>query len=211
MNNEKTITTAEVKGVVRRMSEIITENEVYFCELDSVAGDGDFGMSLSKGFGKILAQIDEIDDGNVFRFLRGCSFVISEHCGGASGPLWGAAFAAAAAAAKDKDALAPADVAAMFSEAVLAIRKRGGAKPGDKTLLDALIPATDALKSAIAEGRALPTAFAEAANAAEEGANRTKEMTALRGRAAYVGERSIGAPDAGAVAVAVLFKHLRNR
>jgi dihydroxyacetone kinase len=204
------ITTNEVKNVVRRMSEIITENEVYFCELDSAAGDGDFGMSLSKGFGEILAQIDGIDDSGVSRFLRGCSLIISEHCGGASGPLWGGAFAAAASSAKGKDALAPADVAEMFNEAISAIQKRGGAKPGDKTLLDALIPAADALESAIAQGRALREAFAEAAKAAGEGANRTKELTASKGRAAYVGERSIGAPDAGAVAVAVLFKHLNK-
>jgi dihydroxyacetone kinase len=211
MNTTKTITVAEVKDVVRRMSEVITENEVYFCELDSAAGDGDFGMSLSKGFREVLARADELDDGDVFRFLRGCSLIISEHCGGASGPLWGSAFGAAASSAKGKDALKLADVAEMFSEAVSAIQKRGGAKLGDKTLLDALIPATEALKDAAERDASMEAAFAGAARAASEGAERTKEMSASKGRAAYVGERSIGDPDAGAVAVATLFERLGAR
>jgi dihydroxyacetone kinase len=202
------IAVTDVKEVVRRMSGIIVENEVYFCELDSVAGDGDFGMSLSKGFREILSRIDGMDEESVHKFLRGCAMIISEFCGGASGPIWGAAFSAAASSVKGRDVSGTADVAGMFSAAVSAIQARGGAGSGDKTLLDALIPAAEALEEAAAQGIGLKEAFAEAAEAAEAGAERTKDMVASKGRAAYLGERSIGSPDAGAVAVALLFRRL---
>jgi dihydroxyacetone kinase len=193
------------------MSEVIVENETYFCELDSVAGDGDFGMSLSKGFKEVLARIDELDGSRAFKFLRGCSMILAEYCGGASGPLWSSAFAAASSSIKGKEELTPADVSNMFSEASDAIMRKGGAKPGDKTLLDALVPASEALKEAVKRGKTLDEAFGEAAKAAEAGAERTKDIVATKGRASYLGERSLGAPDAGAVAVAMLFKHFAIR
>ncbi|MDR1043352.1 MAG: dihydroxyacetone kinase subunit L [Clostridiales Family XIII bacterium] len=205
------VTVTDVKDVVRRMSEIIIENEARFCELDSAAGDGDFGMSLSKGFREILARIDEIDGGNAFRFLRGCSMIIAEYCGGASGPIWSSAFTAAASSSRDKESLTPTDVSDMFLKASFAIMRKGGAKPGDKTLLDALVPASDALRDAVSRGKTLNEAFGEAAKAAESGVERTKGMVASKGRASYLGERSVGHPDAGAVAVAVLFRSLLTR
>jgi dihydroxyacetone kinase len=205
------IQTADIKRIVSEMSNIIIENEVYFCDLDSAAGDGDFGMSLSKGFREILAQIDDIDDSSIFKFLRGCAMIITEFCGGASDPIWGSAFQAAASSVKGKDELELVDAVGMFSEAVAGIQKRGGVKQGDKTLLDALIPAAEALKSAADENKTWCEAFRIAAAAADTGAEVTKEMTAAKGRAAYVGVRSVGYPDAGAVAIALLFNQLSQK
>jgi dihydroxyacetone kinase len=202
------ITTTEIKDVVRHMSEIIIENETYFCELDSAGGDGDFGMSLSKGFKEILKQIDDIDDENPQRFLRGCAMIISEYCGGASGPIWSSAFSAAASSLKGIDTPQPTDIAAMLEAAIQGIQKRGGAARGEKTLLDALIPASEALEDAVAHGENLRSAFEKAAQAAAAGAEETKEMVASKGRASYVGERSLGSPDAGAAAIAVIFSAL---
>jgi len=200
------ITTEDVKKMVERLSEIIIQNEVLFCQLDSAAGDGDFGMSLAKGFREVRTQIDSIDSSSIQKFLRDCSMIISEFCGGASGPIWGSAFAAAANSAKGKENLELCDIAPMFEDAVAAIQKRGGAKLGDKTLLDALIPATGALKEAQQQGKSLREAFEAAAVKAEEGAEATKNMVASKGRATYVGERSLNYPDAGAAAIGIILK-----
>ena len=202
------ISISQVKNVVKRLSEVIVKNEVLFCELDSAAGDGDFGMSLAKGFRQVGERIQEMDDSSIQKFLRGCSMIIHEYCGGASGPIWGSAFGGAARAAKGKEELELKDIALMFEEAVLAIQKRGGASLGDKTLLDALIPATEALKEAAEEGKAYRAAFMDALTAAEEGAEATKDIVATKGRASYLGERSLNHPDAGAAAIAIIFKEL---
>ena len=204
------VTVADIKNVVLDMCDIIIKNEVYFCELDSVAGDGDFGMSLSKGFKEVKEQIDEIDISNPTTFLRGCSMIISEKCGGASGPIWGSAFRAAGVAVKDKDSLSLDDVASMFSAAVAGIQKRGGAQLGDKTLLDALIPASQALTDAAQSGKSICEAFDDAVKAANDGAEKTKEMVASKGRATYLGERSLGHPDAGAAAIGLLLTELTS-
>lgn len=205
------ITVKEVKEVVEEMSKIIIKNEVHFCELDSAAGDGDFGMSLAKGFRRVHEQINDIDGISIHKFLRGCSMIILEHCGGASGPIWGSAFAAAASAAKDKDKLELSDVALMFQEAAMAVQKRGGAVQGDKTLLDALIPAAAALTEAAHSGKSMDEAFNCALKAAEEGAEATRTMVASKGRASYVGERSLGHPDAGATAIAIIMKEMGRK
>lgn len=202
------ITVKEIKDVVKDLSDIIIKNEVYFCELDSVAGDGDFGMSVAKGFRIVLKQLNEIDDSSISKFIRECAMIIMENCGGASGPIWGTAFMEAGKNVKDKEELTLADIAGMFDAAVLGIQKRGGAKLGDKTLLDALIPATEALKLAAEKGDTIQVAFEAAAKKAEEGAEATKNIVAVRGRASYLGERSLNFPDAGAMAIGVIFRSL---
>ena len=202
------ITQARVKEIVKKLCAVVIENEVYFCELDSAAGDGDFGMSLAKGFREIQRQIDEIDISSIHKFLRECSLILQEFCGGASGPIWGSAFNAAGSAAKGKDSLELEDISLMFASAAEAIQRRGGAKIGDKTLLDAFIPASLSLQESAKEGLPIQAAFEIARQKAEEGAEATKMMVASKGRATYVGERSLSHPDAGAMAISVIFKSL---
>lgn len=202
------ITIENLKKTVEKLSEIIIQNEVFFCQLDSAAGDGDFGTSLAKGFREVKMQIDSIDSSSIQKFLRGCSMIILEFCGGASGPIWGSAFAAAANSVKGKETLELCDIIPMFEDAVTAIQKRGGAKLGDKTLLDALIPATEALKEAEQQRKLLREAFEAAATKAEEGAEATKKMVASKGRATYVGDRSLNYPDAGAAAIGIILKSM---
>jgi dihydroxyacetone kinase len=196
----------EIKPVIEKLCSVIIQNEVYFCELDSVAGDGDFGMSLAKGFKAVLSQINQIDDSSIQKFLRGCSMIISEFCGGASGPIWGVAFSEAAASVKGKETLELEDIAQIFEAAVAGIQKRGGAKLGDKTLLDALIPVALSLRDSAGCNESIPGALEKASKKAAEGAESTKNMIASRGRASYLGGRSIGSPDAGAVAIKVIFE-----
>lgn len=203
--------------IVDKMSEIIIENEVPFCELDSHAGDGDFGMSVSKGFKQLKREWSAIlaqEPLTIGSFLDACSMVIMEYCGGASGPIWGSAFRAAGKAAGDKAVLTAAEYAEMLQAAVKGIQATGersfgrGAVVGDKTLIDALVPFTDTFTASAAAGDDFKIAFEKAAQAAVEGAEKTKQIIARMGRAGTVGERSLGYPDAGAYALGVIFTEI---
>ena len=200
----------QVVATVESMAKIIIANEVPFCELDSVAGDGDFGMSVAKGFRQLQAEWSEIDQEDIGAFLKSCGMIITEHCGGASGPIWGSAFRGMGRAAQGKQALNLAEFAEMMQAAVDAIQKRGNAKLGDKTLLDALIPLVDSLKESAAANLALVVAIEHAIVAAEAGAEKTKTMVASKGRASYVGERSLEHPDAGAMAIGIIARALKT-
>ncbi|MFF1658040.1 dihydroxyacetone kinase subunit DhaL [Streptomyces sp. NPDC058255] len=193
--------------VVRTIARTAVDNEGAFGDLDAVAGDGDFGYSLARGFEIVLADWDTLDRGTPDEFLKKVALVISKRVGGTSGPLWGTAFLRAAGAVKDRTELDAADAVAMLRAAAEGIKARGKSDLGDKTLLDALIPMTDALEQRLAEGGpgAGPAELAAlAASTARTAADATTSMQARRGRQSYTGERSIGSPDPGAVAVAVM-------
>lgn len=192
--------------VVRTIADTALENEKYFCELDGVVGDGDFGYSLARGFEKVLEEWDNIDRSSPGSFLKRVGMIIPSRVGGVSGTIWGTAFLRAGMTAGDKSELSSEDVIAMFRSAIEGIKKRGDTDLGDKTLLDALVPAVDELERSFQNGSDAPAALAAAAVVARESAEATRPMLAKRGRAAYTGERSIGTLDAGAVAIAVLFE-----
>ncbi|QOT00297.1 dihydroxyacetone kinase subunit DhaK [Brevibacterium sp. JNUCC-42] len=203
--------------LIDKVSEVIIENEVPFCELDSHAGDGDFGMSVAKGFKQLKNEWREITEhnaANIEDFLTACSLVIMEHCGGASGPIWGSAFRAASKFAGDKTELSVADFAGMMKAVVKGIQDTGersfgrGAVVGDKTLIDALAPFSDSWEQSAKEGDDIKTASVKAAQAAVQGAKHTESIVARMGRAGTVGERSLGYPDAGAFALGVIFTEL---
>ncbi|MFL1469361.1 dihydroxyacetone kinase subunit DhaK [Paraclostridium bifermentans] len=205
--------------VVDKMSEIIIRNEVPFCELDSYAGDGDFGMSVAKGFKQLKrewANILSIEDLTIGKFLNECSMVIMEYCGGASGPIWGSAFRAAGRYVGDKDELTVLNFANMMDAAVNGVQATGersfgrGAGVGDKTLIDALVPCANSWELSVKENDTFKEAFEKAARKAVEGAESTKEIVARMGRAGTVGERSLGYPDAGAHALGVIFTEISN-
>lgn len=198
------ISKENVINTVAAMCDIIIENEVPFCELDSVAGDGDFGMSLAKGFKQVKSEWNDLETDDIGAFLKSCGMIITEHCGGASGPIWGSAFRGMGKYAQDKSELNLAELGEMLQSAIDAIQKRGGAKLGDKTLLDALIPLVESIKASAASQSALLPAFQAAAQAAVDGAEKTKLIVASKGRASYVGERSVNFPDAGATAIGVI-------
>jgi dihydroxyacetone kinase-like protein len=193
--------------VVRTIAQTAVDNEGAFGDLDAVAGDGDFGFSLARGFEIVLADWDTLDQASPSEFLKKVALVISKRVGGTSGPLWGTAFLRAAGAVKDRPELDAADAVAMLRAAAEGIKMRGKSDLGDKTLLDALIPMTDALEQRLADGES-PASAAElaglAASKARAAADATTPMQARRGRQSYTGERSIGSPDPGAVAVAVM-------
>jgi len=194
------------ESVVRTIADTILANEKYFCELDGVVGDGDFGYSLARGFEIVLQEWDTIDRSTSGSFLKRVGMIIPSRVGGVSGVVWGTAFLRAGMTAGAKNELTPEDVIAMFRSAIEGIKKRGEAELGDKTLLDALAPAVDELEKSFKNGSDAAAALDAAAVVARQSAEATRPMLAKRGRAAYTGERSIGSLDAGAVAVAVLFE-----
>lgn len=204
--------------IVDTMSECIIKNEVPFCELDAYAGDGDFGMSVSKGFRQLRREWNDILEEKVCdigEFLDACSLIIMECCGGASGPIWGSAFRAAGKVAKGKQKLTAEEFAVLLQEAVTGIQKTGeysfgrGAVVGDKTLIDALVPCAD-VWTENAGNKTLKELFQLSAGAAVNGAKMTEKIVARMGRAGTVGKRSIGYPDAGAFALGVIFSKIAD-
>lgn len=213
-NNE--ITLENMKFIVDKMSESIIKNEVPFCELDAHAGDGDFGMSVAKGFKQLRREWDEIvehSSSNIGEFLDACSMVIMEYCGGASGPIWGSAFRAAGKNTESKKKLTTLEFGQMMKAALEGVQKTGersfgrGAVVGDKTLVDALAPCADRIIDVANNDSSVDIidALKEGAKAAVTGAKETEKIAARMGRAGTVGERSIGYPDAGAYGLGVIF------
>ncbi|USL96142.1 dihydroxyacetone kinase subunit DhaK [Riemerella anatipestifer] len=207
------INTPGMVKLIDKMADIIITHEVDFCEADR-NGDGDFGMSIAKGFKQLKKDWDTRKKGNIGEFLMSCSEIIMEYCGGASGPLWGNAFRYAGKASIDKQEIGVSELAELLQAAVIGIQETGersfgrGAKVGDKTLIDALVPAADSLKDSAEKNIDLITAMKLSADAAKEGAEKTKGFAANLGRAGTVGDRSIGYPDAGAYGIGVIFSEL---
>jgi dihydroxyacetone kinase-like protein len=196
----------DVEYVVRTIAQTAVDNEKYFGDLDAVVGDGDFGYSMARGFEVVLADWDGIDRTDIATFLKKVAVTITSRIGGTSGPIWGTMFLRAASTIGDKSEVDGETLVAALRAAAQGVMARGKAELGDKTLLDALVPATDALEEALRSGSADPAqAFA---TTARERADATKTMQARRGRASYTGERSIGSVDAGATAVAVMAEQI---
>lgn len=209
----ETINTAAFVDIVNKMADVIIENEVPFCDADQM-GDGDFGMSIAKGFKQLKADWDTRKKGDIGQFLVSCSEIIKEYCGGASGPIWGSAFKYAGKSVLGKKEVSLADIATLFQAANTGVYETGkksfgkGAVVGDKTLVDALKPCADALTDAANKGLSLNDGLDKGAKAAVQGAESTKTFVATMGRAGTVGEKSIGYPDAGAYGLGVIFTEL---
>jgi dihydroxyacetone kinase phosphoprotein-dependent L subunit len=202
---------SDVETVVRTVAQVAVGNEKYFGDLDAVVGDGDFGYSMARGFELVLRDWDGFDRTDIGTFLKKIALVITSRIGGTSGPIWGTAFLRAGATAGAATKLEPAQVVEMLRAAITGIKARGQSDLGDKTLLDALIPAVDTIEEQIGLGHGTAGTLRAAAVTARERAEATRSMRAMRGRASYTGERSIGTLDAGAVAVAVMFEALADQ
>jgi phosphoenolpyruvate---glycerone phosphotransferase subunit DhaL len=192
--------------VVRTIAQTAVDNETYFCELDAVVGDGDFGYSLARGFEIVLSDWDDLGYDDLGGLMKKTALVLTKRIGGTSGPIWGTAFLRAGVTLTPTPEPNNAEVIAALRAAIEGIKQRGQTDLGDKTLLDALAPAVDELEKALAEGA--PDALPRAAAVAREAAENTKGMLAQRGRASYTGERSRESVDAGAVGIAVMFENV---
>jgi dihydroxyacetone kinase-like protein len=195
-----TISQSQVERAIRTTCGTVLRNEHYFADLDGLAGDGDFGTSLATGFRQIEKEWDEIPKTDIGAMLLKISMIVSKHVGGSSGPIWGTGFMKAALLTRGKTEITLDDLAAMLGSAIEGIQARGGAKLGDKTLLDALIPVHERLK---AGG---DNCLCEAAAAADAAIDETRSLIAHRGRASQVGQRSANTPDPGIVAIATILQ-----
>jgi len=197
-------TVDDVEQVVHTLARTCVAQERYFSDLDAVAGDGDFGASMARGFEAVLAGWDGYDRSDPGTFLTKVAVTITSRIGGTSGPIWGTAFLRAGAVLKGSEPVTGERVVAALRAAAEGIGARGGASLGDKTLLDALVPATERLEQEVAAGASRAQLFAAFAETARSAADATARLQARRGRASYTGERSIGSVDAGATALAVI-------
>ncbi|GAA2115863.1 dihydroxyacetone kinase subunit DhaL [Kitasatospora saccharophila] len=207
----RTLDTALAEAWIRTAAAAVEDAERHLTALDTAIGDGDHGSNLRRGFTAVLAALDAPPEGGFESpgaLLRTVGSTLTAKVGGASGPLYGQAFRAAGAELPpDADPAACADA---LAAGLAAVRALGGAEPGDKTLVDALAPAVDALRAAAETGATLARATAAAADAAERGARDTTPLQARRGRASYLGPRSTGHQDPGATSAALLLRALAD-
>lgn len=199
-NNEKVI------QVILSISEVIEEKKLYLTQLDAAIGDGDHGHNMAKGFNAAKAKLEEGTFATPSDVLKAVGMALISKVGGAAGPLYGTAFMNASKVVAGKEEIGIEDMVSMLESGLEGIKMRGKANRGDKTMIDALEPALEALKKSVEAGASSKEAMENAAKAAEEGVAFTKTIKANKGRAAYLGDRSIGHIDPGATSSFVILK-----
>jgi phosphoenolpyruvate---glycerone phosphotransferase subunit DhaL len=197
---------AQVLGWVEAFSSTVAENKEYLTRLDSAIGDADHGINMDRGMKAVGAKLDGLEGDDIGAMLKTVGMTLVSSVGGAGGPLYGTLFLQMGMATAGKTELGPEDWAAALDAAVNGVQMRGKAEPGDKTMVDALIPARDAFSAAVAEGASFEEALRRSAQAAEEGMLATTPLVAKKGRASYLGERSAGHQDPGATSSYMLVK-----
>ncbi|MCH3931310.1 MULTISPECIES: dihydroxyacetone kinase subunit DhaL [Megasphaera] len=200
--------TKQMAAIVEGMAKKIEAEKEYLTELDNEIGDGDHGINLARGFEAVEKKLPSLAGGDIGALLKGVGMQLVSTVGGASGPLYGTAFMKAGMACKGLTEIdGPAFVKAMEA-AVDGIKMRGKATEGEKTMLDALCPALKVLQDDVTAGKSLKEALQDAAQAAEKGVEYTKTIIATKGRASYLGERSLGHQDPGATSSLYLLQVL---
>ncbi|MEP6640582.1 MAG: dihydroxyacetone kinase subunit DhaL [Gaiellales bacterium] len=189
----------------------IAEQRDYLTQLDAAIGDADHGTNMNRGFTAVEAKMAGLDSGTPpGRALMQAGSTLVSTVGGASGPLWGSALRRAGKALGDAETFDAAQLVDALQAALDGIVELGAAEPGDKTIVDALGPAVTALRGAVEEGKPLPAAVTDARTAAEEGMHGTIPMQARKGRASYLGERSVGHQDPGATSTTLIVTALER-
>jgi dihydroxyacetone kinase-like protein len=196
------VTGDQVRDWIRRYAEIIAENRMELVRLDTAIGDGDHGTNMDRGMKKAVEKLDGTDGGDIGADLKAVGMALVSSVGGAAGPLYGTLFLQMGMAAAGKDELDLDGWTAAVEAGVKGVQARGKAEAGDKTMIDALLPAIDALK----EGGEIGEALTRSADAAEEGMKATIPMEARKGRASYLGPRSVGHQDPGATSSHLLLR-----
>lgn len=192
------LTREQIVAWLTACAEVFQQERDFLTGLDSDIGDGDHGINMQRGFAKVAEKLPGVADQEIGQILKTTGMTLLSSVGGASGPLYGTFFIRAAQVADGHQSLTLSELHAMLREGVDGIVARGRAEPGDKTMCDAWWPALAALADAEAGGIALAPALASAVSAAEKGVQATIGMQARKGRASYLGERSIGHQDPGA-------------
>jgi dihydroxyacetone kinase-like protein len=196
-----------VLGWVRRYGDVVAEHKGELTQLDSAIGDGDHGTNMDRGMRKALERLDGVEaDGDIGAALKAVAMALISSVGGAAGPLYGTLFLQMANATSGRGELDLAGWTGALEAGLQGVIARGKAEVGDKTMVDALAPAVEALRDAQAQGADLPAALERSASAAQDGMERTVDLVARKGRASYLGPRSAGHQDPGATSTYLLLR-----
>ena len=195
---------------VQGFAAAIAENKAYLTELDSPIGDADHGTNMDRGMQAVLPKVGSLEGADLSQLFKTTAMTLISTVGGASGPLYGTLFLGLGTAVTGKTALSTEDWSQALDAAVLAVRARGKAELGDKTMIDALQPAADQLREAAQAGATRDAALAACEQAAEQGMQATTPLVARKGRASYLGERSAGHQDPGATSSWLLVRAARQ-
>jgi dihydroxyacetone kinase-like protein len=200
------ITRDDVLNWLNTCGSVLAENKDYLTQLDSAIGDADHGANMDRGFKAALGKLPTVADKDIGTVFKSVGMTLVSTVGGAGGPLYGTFFMQAGTACANKMELSAADWAAALESAINGVIARGKANPGDKTMVDALVPALDSLKQAVTDGVEQGEALRRSAAAAEQGMKDTIPLVARKGRASYLGERSAGHQDPGATSSFLILK-----
>ena len=207
----ETIDAATTRRWIAEAARVLSEQRHILTDLDAAIGDADHGVNMDRGFQAAVARIDALAaDASPGAILRAVGAAVMSSIGGASGPLWGMAFRRAGQQAGDASEVDGPALVAMLDQVVQAMRGLGKGEVGDKTMLDALVPAAEAAHARIDAGATLAEALTAAREAAEAGVQATIPLQARKGRASYLGERSIGHQDPGATSAAMILRALET-
>jgi dihydroxyacetone kinase-like protein len=204
------ITTDDVLTCLHRMADVIDENKKHLTKLDAAIGDADHGINMDRGFKSILKKVPSVEDKDAGTILKTAGMALVSSVGGAGGPLYGTAFMQAGMAVAGKYELEAEDILAALDSALKGVVMRGKANLDDKTMVDAITPAVEAMREALDNGAGTIEALDEAAAAAKQGMTDTIPMLAKKGRASYLGERSIGHQDPGATSSYLLIQTMAD-
>ena len=191
---------------MHRIAEKIESEKDFLTELDNVIGDGDHGINLARGFGEVEKKLDALAEKEPAEVFKSVGMTLVSTVGGASGPLYGTGFMKLGMLLKGKPEIGMADFLEAFQAAIEGIQARGKSVKGEKTMLDAMIPAKEAMESVWSETQDASKAFESGIKAAWEGVEYTKTIAATKGRASYLGERSIGHQDPGATSFTMMLE-----
>jgi dihydroxyacetone kinase-like protein len=195
---------------ITAIAAVVQDQRDHLTQLDAAIGDADHGTNLARGFTAVVAALEADNPVTPGAVLTLTGRTLISKVGGASGPLYGTAFRRAGKALGDAADVDLPALAAALEAALAGVQQLGAAKEGDKTMVDVLAPATSAFSKAVAEGRPAPEALAALVEAAQAGAEATVSMQALKGRASYLGPRSVGHEDPGSASAALILGALRD-
>jgi dihydroxyacetone kinase-like protein len=204
------VTSAQIYGWLERYAGIVAEQKQYLTGLDAAIGDGDHGINMDRGFQTVMVKLAPVRDKDAGTLLKTTGMALVGSVGGAGGPLYGTFFLRAGAALDGKAEVSDAELVGALEAGVKGVVERGKANRNDKTMVDALAPAIERARQYVDEGAPLEEALAAAADAAEEGMKATIPLKALKGRASYLGDRSIGHQDPGATSSYLMLRALSD-
>lgn len=198
----------KVIDILMCMGKVMEENKEFLTDLDNTIGDGDHGINMARGFAEVEKQAQTLDGKDIGTILKTVGMTLVSKVGGSSGPLYGTAFMKAGMTIGAKSEIGMDDFLGGLEVGIEGVKARGKSTTGEKTMLDAMVPALEAMKAKQADGADVKAVLEAGVAAAEAGVEATKPMVATKGRASYLGERSVGHQDPGATSFSLLLKEI---